>query len=288
MPEITTLISDIYDTLKKKDWFDAELASGLSDDLARRLQGQLGQLHNRRPALRLSAMGKRCPRALWYSIHNPEVAESLPPWAEIKYAFGHVIEGLVITLAKAAGHDVQGEQDELQLDGVVGHRDCVIDGCTVDIKSASSISFSKFKSPNYELLDNFGYLDQLDGYVVAAAGDPLVTVKDKGYILAVDKQLGHMYLYEHQVRPNVIKERIALYKRIVALDGPPPCQCETEPHGASGNIKLGLRASYSAYKHQCFPHLRTFKYANGPVFLSKVVKKPDVNEIDKYGKYIYN
>src|SRR6266849_6159935 len=40
-------------------------------------------------------------------------------------------------MAKAAGHEVLGEQDELTLDGVVGHRDCVIDGCIVDVKTTS-------------------------------------------------------------------------------------------------------------------------------------------------------
>ena len=48
------------------------------------------------------------------------------------YAFGHMIEGLAIGLAKASGHEVLGEQDEIYVDGIRGpHRDCVIDGCVV-------------------------------------------------------------------------------------------------------------------------------------------------------------
>jgi hypothetical protein len=231
-------------------------------------------------------MGSQCPKALWYSVNNPEAAEALPPWASIKYGYGHILEALVLTLARAAGHTVEGEQDELKLDGITGHRDCVIDGCVVDVKSSSSRNLIKFKDGSIKQSDSFGYLDQLDGYVVASREDPLVRVKDKGYILAIDKQLGHMVLYEHIVREKAIRERIKQYKEIVSLDAPPPCECETEPFGKSGNIRLGTKASYSVYKHCCFPLLRTFLYSEGPVYLSKVEKKPDVPEINREGKIL--
>lgn len=286
MKRINTLVEDIQLLVTTKGWFNAELAREFSDNLTSRLSARSLSVENR-PTLRLSQMGPRCPRALWYSIHHSELAESLPPWAEIKYTFGDIIEAYAIILAKASGHTVEGEQDELRLDGIVGHRDCVIDGCLVDVKSTSSRGFQKFKSPRYELVDSFGYLDQLDGYVVASADDPIVQVKDKGYILAIDKTLGHMVLYEHTVREAHIKERIAYYKRIVAYPTPPNCECRTVTIGASGNIGLDIKAGYNAYKHCCFPNLRTFLYANGPVFLTKVVRKPDVPEITRYGALVH-
>lgn len=216
------------------------------------------------------------------------MAEPLPPWAEIKYAFGHVLEALAITLAKAAGHEVTGEQDELVVDGITGHRDCVIDGCVVDVKSTSSIGFSKFKDGSFATMDNFGYLDQLDGYLVGSADDPLVRNKSQGYILAIDKTLGHMVIYEHNKREESIRERIRSYKDIIALDEPPSCTCETVPDGRSGNIKLGVAASYSPFKHCCFLFLRTFLYASGPVYLTTVVRKPDVTEVNREGKIVYH
>jgi hypothetical protein len=231
-------------------------------------------------------MGPKCPKALWYSYHKPELAEALPPWAEFKYLYGHIIEDLVIQLAKATGHTVEGEQDELCVDDVIGHRDCVIDGCIVDVKSSSTRSFEKFKDGSLVTSDSFGYLDQLDGYLVGSLNDPLVTVKDRGYILAIDKQLGHMVLYEHFLREDAIRERIKYYKQIVGRSSPPPCECGTERDGQSGNIKLTMQASYNPYKYSCFPDLRTFLYAKGPVYLTKVVRKPDVPEIDRYGKLI--
>lgn len=293
MPEITTLIPDIYRTISNKNgWFTEELAKALGTDISLTLQAQLGE---DRPAgrLRLSQMGPKCPRALWYSVHSPEVAESLPPYAEIKFSFGHILEALAITLAKASGHEVTGEQDELSLDGVKGHRDCVIDGCIVDVKSASSRSFQKFKDKSIAQADTFGYLDQLDGYVVASLDDPLVRVKDKAYLLAIDKQLGHMVLYEHIVRPDSIRARVSAYKRIVESSTPPACECGTEPDGQGGNIKLDTRASYSSYKYACFPNLRTFLYADGPRYLTRVVKRPTnkngpIVEVDKHGKIVYN
>ncbi len=227
-------------------------------------------------------MGPRCPKALWYSIHHPELAEPLPAQAIFKYSYGHAIENLAIQLAKLAGHTVEGEQDELIVDGIKGHRDCVIDGCVVDVKSTTSIGFQKFKDKSLLEKDDFGYLDQLDGYLVGSLSDPLVTVKDKGYLWAIDKNLGHMCLYEHHVRQASIVKRIAEYKRIVGQHAPPVCTCGTVPDGKSGNERLDTRASYSAFKHACFPSLRTFIYANGPVYLTKVVRTPDVPEVHKH------
>lgn len=286
---IDTLISDIYSLVTLKNgWFTDELATDLGREISTRLQTSFGESKGP-PSLRLSQMGPRCPRALWYSIHHPELAEALPPWAEIKYSYGHILEALAICLSKAAGHSVVGEQDELDVDGIKGHRDCVIDGCVVDVKSTTSIGFNKFKQNLLASDDSFGYLDQLDGYLVGSANDPLVTVKDKAYILAIDKQKGHMCLYEHLVQEHSrIRERIKLYKTIVANDEPPSCNCGIIPDGKSGNLRLDVKASYSAYKYCCFPELRTFLYSDGPRYLTTVVRKPDVTEVDKHGQIVYN
>ena len=234
---------------------------------------------NKEGTLRLSRLGPTCPHAFWYSIHTPDLAEPLPPHAHIKYTYGHIIEQLVLQLARKAGHRVEGEQDELVVDGVKGHRDCVIDGCLVDIKSMSTRGIEKLKNKTMAQDDPFGYLDQLDGYSLGSLLDPLVTVKDKAYLLGVDKTLGHMVLYEHEVRHENIRRRIAELKRIAGLAVPPACCCGTRDEGSSGNIGLDVRASYSPYKHKCFPHLRTFLYASGPVYLTKVVRLPNVPEI---------
>lgn len=293
MKDISTLIPDIYELVGRKDgWFTEELSKSLSEDISKRLRSQLGE-ERPSPTLRLSQMGPRCPKALWYSIHRPDLAEPLPPWAEIKYSFGHILEALLVTLAKAAGHTVEGEQDVIYVDDVKGHRDCVVDGCIVDVKSASSRSYLKFKDRSLAHSDDFGYLSQLDGYLVGSLHDPIVKVKDRAYLWAIDKQLGHMCLYEHSIRERSIRDRIQEYKQIVARDEPPVCTCETEADGESGNIRLGVPASYSSFKHSCFPNLRTFLYAGGPRYLTKVVKQPrnkdgPITEVNRDGNIVYH
>lgn len=284
---IRTLIKDIQHVLESEEgWLSEANSQRFAEQLGRQLIQSSGQTDTR-TVLRLSQMGEKCPCQLWHSIHTPSLGEKLPASAVLKYAYGHVIEAMVIEMAKAAGHEVEGEQDVLYLDGVRGHRDCVIDGCTVDVKSASSMAYKKFKDGSISMDDPFGYLAQLDGYVVAAADDDLVRVKDRGYLLAVDKTLGHMCLYEHRVRPDAIRERIKYYKEIIGSEHPPKCECETVPDGKSGNIRLSMRASYNPFKHCCFPSIRTFLYASGPVYLTKVVRKPDVPEVDRNGKLVY-
>lgn len=291
---IHTLVNDVYELVKRNDgWFNEGIADDLSRSITRRLSEQLGQRNTERRDLRLSQMGPRCPRALWYSVHRPELAEALPPWATIKYSYGHILEALLICLAKAAGHEVTGEQDELVLDGIKGHRDCVIDGCIVDVKSASSRSFQKFKDRTLAQDDAFGYLEQLDGYVVASRDDDLVREKSRGYILAIDKTLGHMVLYEHAVRSEHIQRRIRDFKRIVEGTVPPTCTCETRTSGGGGNVELGDVAGYSAYKFCCFPQLRTCLTSKGPRYLVHVNKWPTyagkpLPEIDRDGKIIYH
>lgn len=283
---IQTLIRDVNDLLDRNDRL---VADHLSENLVREVGPRVHAAFDakeERSALRLSQMGSRCPRSLWASIHSPSSQEPLPAHARLKYTYGHLIESLLIALAKTAGHEVTGEGDALYVDGVKGHRDCVIDGCIVDVKSASSLGYKKFADKTIASNDPFGYLDQLDGYLVGSAEDPLVRVKDRAYLWACDKTLGHQCLYEHKIRTNHIRERIASYKRIIARSEPPACTCVTVPDGKSGNIKLGTTASYNSYKHFCFPQLRTFLYASGPVYLTKVVRVPDVPEVNRDGVVI--
>lgn len=289
MTLINTLVNDIYSLVKSKGgWFHGQISSEFSHAVAGRLERQFED--KKAPTLRLSQMGPKCPKALWSSIHTPGEAEPLPAWAEIKFSYGHIIEAWVIALAKAAGHDVQGEQDELRVDGIVGHRDCVIDGCLVDVKSSSSWGMAKFREGTIKEDDPFGYLDQLDGYLLGSMDDPLVEVKDRAYLLAVDKQLGHMVLYEHKSPPARharLIERIEYYKGILGLPIPPRCNCGTVPEGKSGNIRLDTKASYSPWKYCCFPHLRTFISSKGPLYLTHVARVPDMQEVNRHVKSLH-
>ncbi len=270
---------------KEENWLTSDVAAQFTSELTIKLQGSFNP--QGRSGLRLSGLGPKCPAQLWYSVHTPLAAEPLPPWARIKYTYGHILEALVIAMAKASGHEVTGEQDAVSVDGIIGHRDCVIDGNIVDVKSASSRAFQKFKDGSIASDDSFGYLDQLDGYLVGSLDDPLVRNKTTAYLLVIDKQLGHMVLYEHTARQESIRKRIRDYRDVIALDRAPECTCEEVPDGKSGNYRLGIRASYNAFKHQCRPQLRTFLYSDGPRYLTKVIRKPDVPEVNRHGQIIY-
>jgi hypothetical protein len=90
-----------------------------------------------------------------------------------------------------------------------------------------------------------------------------------------------MVLYEHICRHERVLLRIKFLKELSSRSTPPPCECGTKTEGSSGNVGLDVRASYSPYKYLCFPHLRTFLYADGPKYLTKVVREPNVTELPR-------
>ena len=55
-----------------------------------------------------------------------------------------MIEELVLAMVRASGHKLEGSQDRLNVHGIRGHRDCIIDGMTVML-SLVVYAFKKFK-----------------------------------------------------------------------------------------------------------------------------------------------
>ncbi len=289
MKSIYQLIPDIYRLVGTRDgWFTTEIAQALSAEISLKLQTNFGPREDRK-TLRLSKSGPICPKHLWHSVHTPELAEPLNPQAVVKFAYGHIIESMALALAKAADHEVTGEQDELTVLDIKGHRDCVIDGYIVDVKSCSKPMFDRIQRKALAYEDDFGYLDQLDGYMVGSAEDDLVRHKSVAFIWAIEKVTGAMCLYEHHLRYDHIVERLALHKAIVARSTPPACTCKEVKDGESGNLKLDVKGSYSPFKWVCKPGLRRFNYADGPHFLTRVVRHPAAHilEFDKHGQRVY-
>ena len=75
----------------------------------------------------------------------------------------------------------------LAVHGIKGHRDAVIDGITIDVKSASRYGMQKFKDISYRDDDPYGYISQLSSYVYAGKDDPLVTDKRRVPFLSYRK-----------------------------------------------------------------------------------------------------
>jgi CRISPR/Cas system-associated exonuclease Cas4 (RecB family) len=199
----------------------------------------------------------------------------------MKFQFGDLTEEYILFLAELAGHKVEGRQDESEIAGIKGHRDAVIDGVLVDVKSASSYSFKKFKEGLTEETDAFGYIPQLQSYLHAAQDDPLVTVKDMAAFLVFDKQHGHLCLDIHKREDRNWIEFYEERKRLVNSDQIPLRKYSSIPEGKSGNEKLGTNCSYCEMRNVCWDNkIRTFAYSGRPpIMLIKTIKVPNVPEI---------
>jgi hypothetical protein len=277
LKQLETLVPDIYALFTEPHEFDEANVSEFGHRLATHISNRISD-EKSGATLRMSNLGTPCDRKLWYSVNKPEAAEELPPEVRFKFLYGDILEELVLFLAKEAGHTVDGAQDTLEINGVKGHRDAVVDGVTVDVKSASSYSFRKFDDHLTTEGDAFGYLDQLGAYLYAGQSDPKVTNKSVAAFIAVDKTLGHICV---DVQPNTYKDYskvVDAKKALIALPAPPPRGFSDEPDGKSGNRKLGVHCSYCSFKQTCWPSLQTFAYSTGPRFLTNVAREPNVQK----------
>lgn len=281
MKTIDTLIEDINSVLDGNGGWNASVAAHFDKAVNTLMDVRLNPDGKaRKGTLRMSNVGQPCARKLWYHVNN-EPGEKLRSNTRLKFLYGDIIEEVVLSLAEAAGHDVQGRQDRMELEGIVGHRDGVIDGMLIDVKSASTFGFKKFKENGLRKEDPFGYLTQLAAYLLASQDDPLVTNKTEAAFLVMDKQHGHLVLDRYDLTAEMKELRSLIARRKVAVAEPvPPARAFSDkPYQKSGNKQLGIECSYCEYKHSCWPGLRTFLYSRGPVFLTEVVKEPDVTEV---------
>jgi hypothetical protein len=273
LANIKTLVKDIYRVLEEgvkalpqgaPEAFGSQLAGLIIDRLTRR---------DDPPRLRMSNLGTTCNRKLWYTVNTPELAEKLPGHVRMKFLIGDIIEHVTLFLAEVAGHKVTGKQSELELDGVRGSRDAVIDGVLVDVKSASSYSYTKFANGLKPGEDSFGYLEQLGAYREASQAEQAAFV-------AIDKSLGCITVDMHggdldRDWGKLISEK----KAAIAQSKPPERGYHDQPDGKSGNRRLCTECSYCPFKHTCWPGLRVFAYSGSPRYLSYVSRLPDVPEI---------
>ena len=231
--------------------------------------------------LRMSNIGRK-DRFLWNVYNEVETTEDIQPHTYVKFLYGHVIEELLLFLARAAGHTVTDEQKKCKVNGITGSMDCKIDGIVTDVKSASSYGFKKFQDGTLAHDDPFGYVAQIKGYA-ASEGQ-----SEFGW-LAMDKANGHLtyLLYDENDKETPVydiisydvEEHIERLKEIVKQETPPDVCYESVPEGKSGNKKLSVGCSYCQYKKSCWPNVRGFLYSSGPRYLTEVKHEPKVKEI---------
>ena len=270
--ELSTLVEDIYSL------FDPEVTHEPNEEnlehfattLKEILRVRLAQREDVRSPLRFSSLGRK-DRQLWYDAHPDGNEEELTPKTFFKFLYGDVIEALVLFLAKEAGHDVSSEQAEVEVDGVKGHIDAIIDGVVVDVKSASPFGYRKFETNSVQEDDPFGYVAQLAGYA------NVLTPGEEAAWVAFDKVSGDICvsrLSSGVIRDHDPGERITELKKIIDDPNPPDRCYSPVPDGKSGNMALATGCSYCKHKARCYPNLRTFLTGSGPKFLTTVAVAP--------------
>lgn len=281
---IDTLVEDIYGLFSSDVKIEEDEAQRFGHNLAGIIVRRINE-ERKKQTLRMSNLGAPCDLKLWYDINAHELGEELDPSTRMKFLFGDILEELMLFLAVKAGHTVEGEQEYLEYEGVPGHRDAIIDGVQVDCKSASSFAYKKFKEHRIEEDDPFGYIDQQNLYLEAAKDDPRITDKENFAFFVIDKAQGHLCVDKYPASSVDYKEKVAAKRAMLNNTMPPPRGFTDVPDGKSGNMKLGTNCSYCAFKEACWPNLKTYFYAGGPRFLTKVVREPKVDqsihEVDK-------
>lgn len=274
--QIDTLVEDIYELFEKGADLDEEALSSFSNSLITIIKDRFASFkEQRKEYLRFSNLGKN-EIQLYYDINGyPEDSRNIPepllPQTKLKFLYGDIIEQLVLLLAKQAGHKVSDEQRQVEIDGLKGSIDALIDGEVVDIKSASGYGIRKFANEDsLRADDSFGYVTQLSGYAQALE-------KDHGYFIVLDKERGGLQLCK--LERDDIRPRLE-YVRDILNKPEPPKSCDNHvAMGTKGNRKLVSPCIYCKHKSECHPGLRSFKYSTGIVHLTNVAEEPRVEEV---------
>lgn len=277
--ELSTLVDDIYSLFDPEVDHECseENLEAFAENLKELLRQRLSKYNPPESPIRFSSLGKP-DRQMWYEAHPVEGSkEPMLPKTYLKFMYGDIIEQMLLFLAKEAGHEVRDEQMELEVDGIKGHIDAIIDGVVVDVKSASPYGYKKFEDKTVTEDDPFGYVAQLSGYA------SVLTPGQGAAWLAQDKVSGDICVSPISsivVRHHPPEQRIEQLREVIANPEPPERCYDDVPDGKSGNRKLDTGCSYCSHKFRCWPTLRGFAYSNGPRYLTHVERVPDVPEIE--------
>ena len=132
MKNINTLVKDMEDTIQGLNGWDHLISLKMSERIAKAATSRFRAPQKTRRYLSFSSIGSPCKRKLWYKINEPAASKPASPSDLLKFFYGDMIEELVLSIAEASGHRVEGQQDRLIINDLAGHRDAVIDGMTVE------------------------------------------------------------------------------------------------------------------------------------------------------------
>lgn len=281
MKTIDTLVSDIEEVIYGRGGWYSAIGELLGNNIASASNKRFSKPQEPRGYLSLSSIGTPCKRKLWYKINKPTMGEPLDAKMLLKFFYGDMIEELILAMVEASGHKLEGMQDRLNVHGIRGHRDAVIDGMTIDVKSCSPYAFKKFRDGELRDNDPFGYISQLSSYVYAGKDDPLVTDKTRGAFLAIDKVNGEICLdvYDFTEELKIKEQEMLAAKDLVAGDIPTERISPVPASKSSPNTKLDKSCQFCEYKKVCWPNLKMYQYSYGIEYLVHVEKPPKVPEV---------
>lgn len=250
------------------------------------------QTLSRSKSHRLSSLGTP-DRKYWYDWQDSlavgqEVELIEDPSANqaetvMRFLQGHLSEALLLFLAKEAGHTVEHAQAEVELEGIPGHPDAVIDGKLVDIKTTSAYSYSKFSKGKLLEQDEFGYV-----YQIAAYKEALGLEDEEVYFWAYNKSNSEMCLLP--VPTNTLPDAAARARHVQELVNSPTvpgekCYEDAPQSKTSPNRVLASPCRFCRHKKKCWADanggqgLRVFQYTNKKEYFTEVNKTPTVLEI---------
>ena len=280
---LDTLVQDIYEVIEVLNNDEViDIPEDMYEQFGRDMEDALRHwatpVQRPKNGLRMSNIGRPL-RRLWYDLNTDQEKEQINAPTFIKFLYGHLLEVLLLYFVRLEGHVVQSEQKEITVSGIKGHMDSVIDGEVIDVKTASGYAFKKFKDGTLAQNDSFGYLSQLAGYEAAEQ-------TNNGGFLVMNKETGELTVFipDDLEKPN-ITYRIKEVKQAMKKENPPDYCYSPIPDGVSGNMKLPRDCTWCPHKFECHKDandgqgLRTFAYAKGRVYLTKVEKLPNVQEI---------
>ena len=279
--KIETLLKDVQDLIETpgKHKVNQYNLSCFNQQINEAIIKSFDEHAERKRTLRLSSAGM-ADRRIWYEInHKDDHKEFLTYDRRLSFLFGHILEALLIFLIREAGHEVSSQQQEVEVEGIKGHLDCLIDGDLVDIKSASAYAFQKYATGMIKVDDVYGNIFQLASYAHAKG-------LNRAFLFVMNKVYGTLTLLELEDLDLVNPEsRLKHLKEITVLPSPPVELCyEPIPYGTSGNMRLHKNCEFCPFKGECWKGanggkgIRWFKYSNERVPLVKVTKEPKVQE----------
>lgn len=279
---IDTLVEDIYKVVSpdshhpmSRDILESALKD-ISHTLCQTTAIEKGSSYYIRP----SSIGKGLR---WHYFMNkyPDQAEAFDGRMKLLFQSGHIYEAVILAYVKLAGYEVTHQQAIIDLNGVTGSCDCLINGYLIDVKTTSDYSFKKFSEGEISLdNDPFGYIAQLSTYKqgLVEAG---VEVRGQGW-LAYNKNNSNMVLHlipdsELIDAPKKIEDIREAHK---AKHMPEELCPGAEPVAEkNGNEQMGFTCGYCPFKEKCFPDFKVYRYSNKDKFYTHIEKEPRVQEV---------